>query len=181
MLGWRAFSRITLRQMDRVYLYFGLGKAYEDRRDTTWHFRITPAVIKLSGLNRDISHNLHVRRIRRTKRVFSAIEPSRDGFEAPDPIFIVGMPRAGSTLLEQILSSHSQVDGTQKLPNILSAVHQLRSRNKDFDRLNYPRAIADLSAGELRGNLGETILKRPARIDKRHLFSLIRCRTTSVT
>ena len=54
------------------------------------------------------------------RRVFG-LAPSREGFEAPDPIFIVGMPRAGSTLLEQILSSHSQVDGTE-LPNILSAV-----------------------------------------------------------
>jgi hypothetical protein len=92
------------------------------------------------------------------RRVFKALKPSRDGFEAPDPIFIVGMPRAGSTLLEQILSSHSQVDGTQELPNILSAVHQLRSRNKDFDRLNYPRAIADLSADEL-SEFGRTYIE----------------------
>ena len=59
------------------------------------------------------------------------------------------MPRAGSTLLEQVLSSHSLVDGTQELPNILSAVHQLRTRNKSFDRLNYPRTIAELTAEEL--------------------------------
>ena len=50
------------------------------------------------------------------------------GCDAPDPIFIVGLPRAGSTLLEQILSSHSQVDGTLELPNILSLSQRLRRR-----------------------------------------------------
>ena len=83
------------------------------------------------------------------KRLFTDLADTRGGFEASDPIFILGMPRAGSTLLEQILSSHSQVDGTQELPNILSIVHQLRSQFNKFDRLNYPRAIKDLNASAL--------------------------------
>ena len=53
-----------------------------------------------------------------TEELFSAKKGV--GLEVPDPIFIVGLPRAGSTLLEQILSSHSQVDGTMELHNILN-------------------------------------------------------------
>ena len=140
----------ALRKMDRVYLYFGLGKAYEDRREYDLAFSnyADGNQIKRSE-SRYIAQHM-TEEFEEQRQVFSTLEPSREGFEAPDPIFIVGMPRAGSTLLEQILSSHSQVDGTQELPNILSAVHQLRSRNKDFDRLNYPRAIMDLSPDELR-------------------------------
>ena len=140
----------ALRKMDRVYLHFGLGKAYEDRREYDLAFSNYASGNQIKRAeSRYIAQHMS-EEFEEQRRVFSTLAPSREGFEAPDPIFIVGMPRAGSTLLEQILSSHSQVDGTQELPNILSAVHQLRSRNKDFDRLNYPRAILDLSPGELR-------------------------------
>ncbi|MDC3124105.1 sulfotransferase [Gammaproteobacteria bacterium] len=140
----------ALRKMDRVYLHFGLGKAYEDRREYDLAFSNYASGNQIKRAeSRYIAQHMS-EEFEEQKRVFSTLAPSREGFEAPDPIFIVGMPRAGSTLLEQILSSHSQVDGTQELPNILSAVHQLRSRNKDFDRLNYPRAILDLSPDELR-------------------------------
>ena len=140
----------ALRKMDRVYLHFGLGKAYEDRREYDLAFSNYASGNQIKRAeSRYIAQHMS-EEFEEQRRVFSTLAPSREGFEAPDPIFIVGMPRAGSTLLEQILSSHSQVDGTQELPNILSAVHQLRSRNKDFDRLNYPRAILDLSPGELK-------------------------------
>jgi tetratricopeptide (TPR) repeat protein len=140
----------ALRKMDRVYLHFGLGKAYEDRREYDLAFSNYADGNQIKrGESRYIAQHM-TEEFEEQRQVFSTLEPSREGFEAPDPIFIVGMPRAGSTLLEQILSSHSQVDGTQELPNILSAVHQLRSRNKDFDRLNYPRAIMDLGPDELR-------------------------------
>ena len=76
------------------------------------------------------------------------------GCTARDPIFIVGLPRAGSTLIEQILASHSQVDGTLELPNILSLAHRLRGRNLVSDRDRYPRVLAELSAEDLTA-LGE--------------------------
>ena len=140
----------ALRKMDRVYLHFGLGKAYEDRREYEQAFS---NYANGNQIKRDESRYIaeHMsEEFEEQRKVFKTLAPCREGYDAPDPIFIVGMPRAGSTLLEQILSSHTQVDGTQELPNILSAVHQLRSRNKDFDRLNYPRAIKELSAEELR-------------------------------
>jgi hypothetical protein len=118
----------ALRKMDRVYLHFGLGKAYEDRREYDLAFSNYASGNQIKRAeSRYIAQHMS-EEFEEQRRVFSTLVPSREGFEAPDPIFIVGMPRAGSTLLEQILSSHSQVDGTQELPNILSAVHQLRSR-----------------------------------------------------
>jgi hypothetical protein len=72
-----------------------------------------------------------------------------NGCQAPDPVFIVGLPRAGSTLLEQILSSHSQVDGTLELPNILSLAGRLRRRGRASGNQPYPANLAELSAEEL--------------------------------
>ena len=71
------------------------------------------------------------------------------GFDAPDPIFIVGLPRAGSTLIEQILASHPDVDGTLELPNILAMSHRLRGRQQVSDRDRYPRVLQEMSAAEL--------------------------------
>ena len=65
------------------------------------------------------------------------------------PLFIVGLPRAGSTLLEQILASHSQVDGTLELPNILALAHRLNGRRKVTDEPRYPGILAELSAEQL--------------------------------
>src|SRR5690606_28962088 len=76
------------------------------------------------------------------------------GSPAPDPIFIVGLPRAGSTLLEQILSSHPLVEGTMELPDIVDMARSLgggRARGADS---KYPEILAELSADELRA-LGE--------------------------
>ena len=71
------------------------------------------------------------------------------GHDAPDPVFIVGLPRAGSTLLEQILSSHSQVDGTLELPNILSLSQHLRRRGRQSDNSPSPQILNDLGDDEL--------------------------------
>jgi hypothetical protein len=76
------------------------------------------------------------------------------GSAASDPIFIVGLPRAGSTLLEQILSSHSQVDGTMELPNVIAIMNKLNGRRKVGDEQRYPAILNDLSADQL-AQLGE--------------------------
>jgi len=78
------------------------------------------------------------------------------GCEAPDPIFIVGLPRAGSTLIEQILSSHSLVEGTAELPDIPALVNTLGA---------YPAALLKLGAAE-RDELGREYLNR-ARVQRR--------------
>jgi hypothetical protein len=86
--------------------------------------------------------------VRRSKELFTAeFFAKREGFgiDAPDPIFIVGLPRAGSTLIEQILASHSQVEGTMELPDLLMIAGTLAGRNKESDVPRYPAVLAELS------------------------------------
>jgi len=68
------------------------------------------------------------------------------GCESPDPIFIVGLPRSGSTLIEQILASHSQVEGTMELAEIPRLVHQLSGREINDESPLYPQVLGTLSA-----------------------------------
>ncbi len=79
------------------------------------------------------------------------------GRTEPDPIFIVGLPRSGSTLLEQILASHSKVEGTQELAYVQQIVAKLRGRDPDLNNPRYPRVLAEMDAEEFR-KLGEQYL-----------------------
>ena len=81
------------------------------------------------------------------------------GCAAPDPIFIVGMPRAGSTLVEQILSSHPAVEGTMELPEVISLARELRRRADSPQATSYHDVLAGIDAGEAR-ELGERYLER---------------------
>ena len=80
------------------------------------------------------------------------------GFETKDPIFILGLPRAGSTLIEQILASHSMVDGTLELPNILSIAQNLRGDDISGKKGNYPKTMKSLSM-EQRYDLGKAFIE----------------------
>ena len=80
------------------------------------------------------------------------------GAPARDPIFIVGLPRAGSTLIEQILSSHSQVEGTMELPDLPTLAQSVVERTGDT-AVRYPQALGRLPPGELRA-MGEEYLAR---------------------
>jgi tetratricopeptide (TPR) repeat protein len=138
--------------MERVYIYFALGKAYEDRKDYSKSFRYYQLGNSLkrnsSGYDADkMSKELMAQRNNCSPALFAAHQGH--GFSAPDPIFIVGLPRSGSTMLEQILSSHSQVDGTLELPNILSMAQKLRKQGKTENEITYPQNLAQLSNGEL--------------------------------
>ena len=133
---------------DRIQLCFALGNAYEDRREYEQSFDY---YYKGNTLKQSKSHHspgqLQVRIDSQikvcTEELFSAKKGV--GLEVPDPIFIVGLPRAGSTLLEQILSSHSQVDGTMELHNILNLAKRLRGRDNDQDGIpRYPKILTEL-------------------------------------
>ena len=80
-----------------------------------------------------------------------AARPSRD------PIFVVGLPRSGSTLIEQILASHSAVEGTQELADMPRLVVDLQGRDWSLDNPRYPAVLADMSAADFR-RLGEKYL-----------------------
>ena len=79
------------------------------------------------------------------------------GYETKDPIFILGLPRAGSTLIEQILASHSMIDGTLELPNILSMAQSLRGDDIYGKEGNYPKSMEDLSL-ERRTEMGKMFI-----------------------
>ncbi|MDF1833547.1 MAG: sulfotransferase [Alteraurantiacibacter sp. bin_em_oilr2.035] len=135
---------------DRVHLSFALGKAYEDREEYQDSFRFYEQGNTLkrnqTRYNADLmSAELATQREWCTPDLFAKHEGSGDS--TPDPIFILGLPRAGSTLLEQILASHSQVDGTLELPNILALAHRLRGRKAGESR--YPEILRDLTDEQL--------------------------------
>ena len=145
---------------DRYHLCFALGKALEDRGEFQESFaayrrgnelkrpecRYRPELIE-----RNTEHQIRV-----CTREFFAQRVGW-GSPSPDPIFIVGLPRSGSTLLEQILASHSRVEGTQELPNVQQLVSRLRGFGPEEGDPRYPRILEQLSAENLR-ELGEEYL-----------------------
>lgn len=131
---------------DRVHLCFAAGKAFEDRSD--WaasfdHYARGNALKKSrSGYDPDKTETLVQAQIDvLTPALFEARRSV--GYDCPDPIFIVGLPRAGSTLLEQILASHSSVDGTMELHNVLGLAQRLSRPTEDGTR-RYPDLLRDL-------------------------------------
>ena len=138
--------------MERVHVCFALGKAFEDRGDAQQSFACYAQGNRMkksqSQYDADqVSKELALQQ----QHVSAALLKERQGwgFDTHDPIFIVGMPRAGSTLIEQILSSHSQVDGTLELPNILSLSQKLRRHPIDGAAPGYPQILELLTQEEL--------------------------------
>jgi len=147
--------------MSRVHIAFALGKAFEDRGAYQEAFGNYERGNDLKRKQTRYTTAQMQEEFNTQKRYCTAdMIAAQDGkgHAAPDPIFIVGLPRAGSTLIEQILASHSQVDGTLELPNILSLAYRLRGRNLISDRDRYPRVLAELSAEELQA-LGADYIK----------------------
>jgi tetratricopeptide (TPR) repeat protein len=162
--------------IDRYHLCFALGKALEDRgshAESFGYYERGNALKKAEIHYRPeaIEHNTRLQSAVCTRDFFDA----RTGFgcQEHDPIFIVGLPRAGSTLLEQILASHSAVEGTMELPEIPHLVHSLQGHRHHEGPPRYPAVLADLTAEDFR-KFGETYLAdtrvyrtgRPFFIDK---------------
>ncbi|MBC7987759.1 MAG: sulfotransferase [Sphingomonadaceae bacterium] len=145
---------------DRFHLEFALGKAEEDRADYAASFG---HYVEGNRLRREaIKHDPErlARHVERTKATFTPqflADRAGGGCPEPDPIFIIGMPRAGSTLLEQILSSHPAIEGTMELPDIPAIVGRLSRQDKEED--GYLETLATLDPGE-RAALGEEYLER---------------------
>jgi tetratricopeptide (TPR) repeat protein len=134
--------------MERVYLAFALGKAHEDRgeyADSFDHYRQGNTLKRRQLRYRSTQFSAEVDAQCRALAPELFARRRGAGCTARDPIFIVGLPRAGSTLLEQILAAHSQVDGTRELPNILSLAQRLRRRpDASGARVGYPQILGDL-------------------------------------
>jgi tetratricopeptide (TPR) repeat protein len=140
--------------VDRYHLSFALGKALEDRADYAEAFRYYEQGNQLKHGEIRYKPELTERNTRLQKAVCTReLFASRRGVGCPDPdpIFIVGLPRAGSTLLEQILASHSQVEGTMELSDIPRLVAQLQGREMAGGESRYPQVLTELTAEQLRG------------------------------
>jgi tetratricopeptide (TPR) repeat protein len=137
--------------VDRYHLCFALGKAYEDRGEyaEAWSYyergnalkraesRYRPDVIELNTANQKSVC---------TRKFFE--QRMGYGVASTAPIFVLGLPRSGSTLIEQILASHSAVEGTQELADIPRYVLELQGRERDFESPRYPAVLAQLPIAE---------------------------------
>ena len=143
--------------IEKSQMHFALGKAYEVRKDFDNSFlnysagnKVKKNLIKYSS--KDTTEN--------TKKILDFFSKenikdfSKSSVKNQDPIFVLGMPRSGSTLVDQIISSHSKVDGTQELPNIIKIAAELNADNQS----SYPESLLHLENSEL-SNLGKEYLE----------------------
>ncbi len=160
----RQLKRPDLDSDDRLCLRYALGKALEDRGEAAAAFEnyAAGAALRRQALAYDPGELTGL--VERSVALFTpAFFAARAGAGSParDPIFIVGLPRSGSTLMEQILASHSAVEGTMELPDIGILAQGLEGRGGE----SYPRSLAALAPAALAA-LGETYLAR-TRVQRR--------------
>ena len=150
------------REEDVFHLHFSLGKAYEDAKDAARSFH-----------HYDLGNRLRRTLIRHDADDFSAeVEATAQAFTsvflagtgeggcpAPDPIFIVGLPRSGSTLVEQILASHSAIEGTMELSEMMVIASRLQSRVDEGEFADFAAMIRSLTPAD-RTRLGEEYIER---------------------
>jgi tetratricopeptide (TPR) repeat protein len=156
----RAWEPANVQPADRYHLCFALGKALEDRAEYPESFAFYErgnALKKIECRYRPepLERNALLQAAVCTREFFAA----RQGVGCADssPIFIVGLPRSGSTLIEQILSSHSRVEGTMELANIPRLVQDLRGREQTDSTPRYPGVLTELGAQDFM-RLGEKYL-----------------------
>jgi tetratricopeptide (TPR) repeat protein len=158
-------ARAGLSYEDSARLHFAAGKAFEDMKryaDSFEQYRLSNDILctgRAFGIEMSTGYK------RRMKRFFKPrFMRARAGWgsPAPDPIFIVGMPRAGSTLVEQILSTHSMIEGLGELPDLGEIIRQTAPEKGDRGGLPYPIALRELDASRVR-SLGEQYLERTRR------------------
>ena len=149
-------EREDISSEDRFHLHFALGKAFEDRKqaEPAFHHYAEGNRLRAAELEtheRNVSRHVAAAKALFTPEFFAS--RAGQGCLAEDPVFILGLPRAGSTLLEQILSTHSQVEGTMELPDIPHIAAQLGTIDQ------WPERLAAASPDDLR-RMGETFLER---------------------
>ncbi len=155
-------AKPELPPAERVNFEFALGKALEDVRDYADSFAHYERANALHRASHPYDHARTQGFFARLKATFTSelfAQHKGAGSPAHDPIFVVGMLRSGSTLVEQILASHSAVEATSELHHIAQLAHGLGPWEKQNGKRSYPEAVAALSPGELKA-LGERYLAR---------------------
>jgi predicted Zn-dependent protease len=150
----------TTALVDRYHLCFALGKALEDRAEyaESWAYYERGNALKRSESRyrpEVLENNTRLQIANCTSQFFAA--RAGVGCMSAEPIFILGLPRSGSTLLEQILASHSAVEGTQELADIPRMVTDFQGRDPDLDHPRYPGVLAQVAPEDFR-RLGEKYL-----------------------
>jgi len=163
----RQLARDDIAHEDRLHLHFALGKAFEDAAQYSDSFTHYAEANRLRHEMVRYDAEQTTGLVQRSRALFTReFLAARAGCGCPanDPVFIVGLPRSGSTLIEQILSSHSQIEGTMELPDIPAMVRAItggdvRGTAVRADRARYPGVLAELDSARLR-ELGEEFLQR---------------------
>ena len=146
-------AKPNLSDEDRIHFYFAIGKALEDRAEFAESFRHYTEGNRIRRKNRHYNAaelSSHVRRCRALYTPEFFADRVSCSASTPDPIFILGLPRTGSTLVEQILSSHSSVEGTMELPDIAAIAKSLDEWKPGPDEPKYPEVLATMEADALR-------------------------------
>ncbi len=157
----QALTRADLADDDRMHFEFALGKALEDAASYGESFAHYAAGNALRRTRHGYDPQEMSRFVRRSKRLLTReffAERADTGARARDPIFIVGLPRAGSTLIEQILGSHSLVEGTMELPQLPNIARRLAGPKQEEEG-TFLKRLAALTPDELR-DLGEEYLAK---------------------
>ena len=155
-------ERPDISHEDRFHFHFAIGKALEDAGEYEASFGHYVQGNELRRAMLDYDPDENSSNVERSKALFTReflAARGGSGSQARDPIFIVGLPRSGSTLLEQILSSHPLVEGTMELPDIIGIVRELGERKTRDQVSKYPEMLATLDRDELR-TLGERYLSQ---------------------
>lgn len=150
----------SIASVDRCHVAFALGKAFEDRGDFQRSFACYQRGNELKRSEQPYDPQIMEDMVSRQREVCTRELFERrlgTGCASPAPIFVVGLPRSGSTLLEQILASHPQVEGTTELSEIPRLVQRLQGSGSSADGCRYPAILRDLRPDELR-ELGEQYL-----------------------
>ncbi len=155
-------ARADIAAEDRFHLHFALGKALEDagQDEESFGHYLEGNALRRTELDYDADET--TAHLDRSRAAFTpAFFAARAGVGAPepDPIFVLGLPRAGSTLIEQILSSHSAVEGTMELPDVISIARRIGGKRQKGEPSSYLDRLADLGPGDFRA-LGEEYLER---------------------
>ena len=154
-------ERLDLSLKDKTYFHFALAQGCEsngDYEEAFYHLekgnkiKNDQSLYSIERMNKELQSQIDVC----NEKFFRDLGPG--GYDTKDPIFILGLPRSGSTLVEQILASHSKIDGTLELPNILSMAQSLRGDDIYGKEGNYPKSMESLTIKQ-REDFGKSFIE----------------------